>query len=105
MDPGDQFRGAVRSAVNAARAAVDDLDDEAARLTAASDLVTLLEQLYNGVTDWRALMAYRQYTQGGGVGRQEIARRTGRSPQRADQIINAGRKLAERGDDTSHRGA
>jgi hypothetical protein len=104
MNPGDQFQDAVRAAVTAARDAIDALDDPAAQLRAASDLVTLVEQLYNGVTDWRALMAYQQRLQG--ADRREIARRTRRSPQRADQIVNAGKKLAEeRGDDTTHRGA
>ena len=104
MNPGDQFQDAVRSAVTAAREAIDALEDPAAQLRAASDLVTLVERLYNGITDWRALMAYQQRLQG--TGRREIAARTRRSPQRADQIVKAGKRLAEqRGDDTTHRGA
>ena len=104
MNPGAQFRDAVRSAVDAARAAVDALEDPAAQLRAASDLVTLLEQLYGGITDWRALMAYHQHVQG--QPKAEIARRTGRSQQRAVQLIDAGRRLAEAaGEDTTDRGA
>lgn len=111
MNPGDQFddpvgaaRDSVDAAVAAARDSIDALQSDGDRLRAASDLVSLIEQLYNGVTDWRARMAYLQHVRG--ADRREIARRTRRSPQRADQIIKAGRKLVDPdSDDTTHRGA
>lgn len=100
MEPSDRFHEAVadaQRAVQAARDAIDAVDDDALQLRLASDLVTVSGELYGLVSDFRALRAYEQWRDGGRmVTFQVIGERCGVRRQRGGQIVNDGRRIAER---------